>query len=192
MLERIKQCKNCSLCINQEPLLDKESSCEVMWIGLSAKKVEDIECDIPLSKETNSGEVLYEIESMCKDIGTYKTNLVKCLPLDENKKLRYPNRKEIDSCFENIINEINTLKPKLIFLLGTQVTTSIERNLKIKLIKDDNNIKVGQYNETKVVSVYHPSYVCSYKRKYRGEYIQQITSIINEELKVNNKEYCEV
>ena len=42
---------------------------------------------------------------------TYKTNLVKCLPLTEEQKLRYPNKKEIDSCYEHLAEEIQELSP---------------------------------------------------------------------------------
>lgn len=104
------------------------------WI--ISKKVDNIEEDIPLSENTNSGSVIAEIESRCREIKTYKTNLVKCLPLDEDNKLRYPNSKEINCCFNNLIKEMEILNPKIIFLLGSQVTTAIQKNLKIKFIKE--------------------------------------------------------
>ena len=47
MLEEISKCKKCKLCKNQRPLLDKNNSCDIMWVGLSAKKVEDVNKTIP-------------------------------------------------------------------------------------------------------------------------------------------------
>lgn len=180
MLESIKQCKRCNLYKNQNPLLDQLKVCDIMWVGLSAKKVDDIEKDMPLSTRTNSGGIIAEIESRCENVLTYKTNLVKCLPLDENEKLRYPNTSEINTCFSNLIKEIDLLKPKIIFLLGTQVTAAVKRNLKVKFEKDeDSDLKIGKYKGVELIAVYHPSYVCSYRRKYREYYIEQISNIIN-------------
>lgn len=55
---------------------------------------------------------------MCNEVSTYKTNLVKCLPLTEQQKLRYPSKKEMDKCFDNLVSEINAMSPKIVFLLG--------------------------------------------------------------------------
>lgn len=41
-LEKVENCNKCSLCQNQRPLLDKEDRCDVMWVGLSAKRVDDL------------------------------------------------------------------------------------------------------------------------------------------------------
>ena len=54
-------------------------------------------------------------------MSTYKTNLVKCLPLTEQQKLRYPSKKEMDKCFDNLVSEINAMSPKIVFLLGEKV-----------------------------------------------------------------------
>ena len=40
-------------------------------------------------------DIVKQIEAACGKPG-YKTNLVKCPPIDKNGKLRYPNRTEID------------------------------------------------------------------------------------------------
>lgn len=184
MLDSIKQCKRCKLCNNQDPLLDKPRNCDIMWVGLSAKKVDDIENDIPLSNKTNTGRIVEEIESRCNNVLTYKTNLVKCLPLDENEKLRYPNSSEMNICFNNLIKEIDILNPKIIFLLGSKVTIAVERNLKIKFEKNINSyFKIGKYKGIELISVYHPSYIHSYRRKYKDSYIEQISNTINTRIK---------
>ena len=61
MLE-IKKCRKCNLCNNQSPLLDKSKKCDVMWVGLSAKKVDDVDKTIPLCSDTNSGKIIEMIE----------------------------------------------------------------------------------------------------------------------------------
>lgn len=82
MIKQIRDCQKCGLCINQKPLLDTEKQCQVFWVGLSAKKA-ITNTEIPLSPETNTGMVIQKIENSCCNVVTYKTNLVKCLPLTE-------------------------------------------------------------------------------------------------------------
>lgn len=185
MLKNIVKCKRCNLCNNQIPLLDSFKECNLMWVGLSAKKVVDVENDVPLSEETDSGKILRQIEEEVGNIVTYRTNLVKCLPLDENNKLRSPNKDEKEICFENLLKEIERVKPKLIFLLGNEVTISVKGKLKLKFNEVNEFVKVAKYKEIKFVSIYHPSYVCHYRPKIKGDYIEKIKKFINNELEYN-------
>ena len=134
MIKQIHDCQKCGLCINQKPLLDTEKRCQVFWVGLSAKKA-ITDTEIPLSPETNTGMLIQKIENLCCNVVTYKTNLVKCLPLTEQQKLRYPNKKEIDSCFGNLLKEIHTMSPKIVFLLGEKVYSSVGKHLNIDFEK---------------------------------------------------------
>lgn len=93
--------------------------------------------EIPLSIETNSGLVIHEVGMLLEDAKCYNTNLVKCLPLDEKSKLRYPNQKEIDACFVNLEKEIAELSPKIVFLLGEKVYSSVGRHLNLTFDKLD-------------------------------------------------------
>jgi len=117
----IYDCQKCELHTNQKPLLDVIDECDVFWLGLSAKKVIDTECDVPLSSNTNSGKIISEIESKCIGTTFYKSNVVKCLPIDKYGKLRYPTTKEMNICLGNFIIEKNYLKPKIVFLLGRKL-----------------------------------------------------------------------
>lgn len=180
MIEQIKKCQKCGLCFNQKPLLDIEKECQVFWVGLSAKKtVSDVE--MPLSPETNTGMLIQRIEGMCKDVNTYKTNLVKCLPLTEQQKLRYPNKKEIDSCFEHLLSEIHTMSPKIVFLLGEKVYSSVGKHLKIDFEKwEDFQYHYTEFKGTYYVPIHHPSYIYVYQRKRMSEYIEGVEKIINQ------------
>ena len=40
--------------------------------------------------------------------------------------MRYPNRKEIDSCFEHLVGEIQAMSPKNSFLLGEKFIHLLE------------------------------------------------------------------
>lgn len=153
-ISKIKDCRRCSLHKNQLPLLDNINNIDVMWVGLSAKGVNDIDKNIPLENNTNSGKIIEKIENNFENINFYKTNLVKCLPLDNNKKLRYPTRKEMDICIDNLLCEISCLKPKIIFLLGNKVSSYLEKYLK------NNNMVIN----SKIITIYHPSYIWIYKK----------------------------
>lgn len=166
MLEEISKCKKCKLCKNQRPLLDKNNACDIMWVGLSAKKVEDVNKTIPLCNDTNSGKIIEKIENNLENFKFYKANLVKCLPLDKNNKLRYPTIEEMNSCIENLLLEINYFKPKIIFALGKKTYNFIHKYFA------NNNIDTSN-----IYYIEHPSYIYIYKRKYIDDYIEKIKNI---------------
>lgn len=159
-IEEIKKCKKCPLYKNQLPLLDKQTKCDVMWVGLSAKQVKDINNSFPLQNDTNSGKIIKNIEENLSNLKFYKTNLVKCPPLDNKDKLRYPTTSEMNHCIENLLKEIDIIKPKIIVLLGNIVSKYIKKYLK------DNQIKLN------IITIKHPSYIYVYKRKYISNYIE--------------------
>lgn len=164
MIEQIMNCRNCKLCENQLPLLDKTKACDIMWVGLSAKKVENVYINYPLESNTNSGKLIYEIENRNKNMKYYKTNLVKCLPLDKKNKIRYPTKNEMEKCVNNLLIEINSMEPKIVFLLGNIVYSFVNEYIK------NNNMHL----KSKLIKVEHPSYIYVYKRKNKEEYIQGI------------------
>lgn len=180
MIEQIRKCQKCGLCFNQEPLLDVEKECQIFWVGLSAKKVmSDIE--LPLSPETNTGMIIHKIEERCEGVIAYKTNLVKCLPLTKQQKLRYPNKSEIDCCFEHLLSEIHAMSPKIVFLLGEKVYSSVGRHLKIDFKKwNDFEYTYKTFEKIHYVPIHHPSYVYVYKRERIDDYIKSIGKLISQ------------
>lgn len=179
MFEEILSCQKCGLCCNQKPLLDNERECQIFWVGLSAKMTTSEE-DIPLSPETNTGCIIKQIEDSLNEIKTYKTNLVKCVPLNENNKIRYPNSTEISCCISNLQTELNMLSPKIVFLLGEKVSASIEKYFDISFEKwDEFNYTFKEIDGTYYIPVQHPSYIYVYKRKLIDQYIAGIKSIIS-------------
>lgn len=180
MVEKIHECMRCGLCNNQKPLLDVPKKCEIFWVGLSAKMVES-DNDIPLSPTTNTGSLIQRVEEKNKSLLTYKTNLVKCVPLTSEQKLRYPSKSEIKSCFDNLIAELDEMAPKIIFLLGEKVYSSIGDRLKIDFEKwSGYEYQFKEHNGMYFVPIQHPSYIYVYKRKYIDEYINGIECIINQ------------
>lgn len=167
LINNIIKCNNCNLCNNQLPLLDNIKKCDVMWVGLSAKKVQNINNSIPLENNTNSGKIIEQIELKLPKYSFYKTNLVKCLPLDKNNKLRYPTIDEMNKCIDNLIYEIEAVKPKVIFVLGRKNYNYIYKYFK------NNNL-----NTINLIYIEHPSYIYIYKKKYIDDYINKVIAII--------------
>lgn len=178
MFEQIRKCQKCGLCFNQRPLLDTKKECHVFWVGLSAKKIGS-DMEIPLSPETKTGMIIQKIEEMCKEVITYRTNLVKCLPLSDQQKLRYPNKKEIDCCFEHLLSEVHEMAPRIVFLLGEKVYSSVGKHLKIEFEKwNDYEYHYKEFNGTYYVPIHHPSYIYVYKRKEIDSYIEGVEKIL--------------
>jgi len=179
--ETSRQCKSCKLYLNQFPLSDYKQNADVFWVGLSAVQIDDNDKkNIPLSPSTKSGKLISDIEAVCdSDITFYKTNVVKCLPLNENK-IRYPELKEMDKCFPNLVNEIKDHNPKLIFLLGRQVADFTLKKYDFSLGNLGSDFEYSTYKveNTYFVPVHHPSYILVYKRKYVDDYINGVKKII--------------
>lgn len=148
----------------------------MFWVGLSAVRFDDEEYRQPLSPNTRSGALIERIEKpLQKDLSFYKTNLVKCLPL-KNGKIRYPLKKEMEKCCPNFEDELDLLKPSIVFLLGKQVSSFV-----LKRFSDEqaNLAKDFRYTRSIIdgitfVPVHHPSYILVYNRKNLNKYIRSL------------------
>lgn len=177
MLEQIRNCQKCGLCLNQRPLLENKNECQIFWVGLSAKMTKT-DGEIPLSPTTNTGMVIEEIEGKLGEVVTYRTNLVKCVPLNEHHKLRYPNQKEINCCIPNLQKEIEELHPKIVFLLGEKVYSSVGKYLGIEFEKwKGYDYHYKEHDGVYYVPVHHPSYIYVYKRREVEQYVNSVAKI---------------
>lgn len=151
-----------------------------MVVGISAKQIHT-DSEIPLDNSTKSGQLVRSMEKIAVQYGLeiYRTNLVKCPPLDKNQRLRYPTQTEIDKCFENILYEILEIQPKIIVLLGKIVQSTFEKKLKLNLESVQNcsfpfQGKYGSY----FVASYHPSYVLRSKNR-QEEYLKKFEDLLS-------------
>ncbi|MGD0710650.1 MAG: uracil-DNA glycosylase family protein [Bacteroidales bacterium] len=182
------QCKACGLYLNQLPVLDRQDKAGIFWVGLSSVLIGKEEEKQPLSPFTRSGALIKEIENpYTSKISFYKTNVVKCLPL-VNNKIRYPFKHEMEKCFPNLETEIEILKPSIVFLLGKQVATFVLKKLSIGDFSLDENFNYSSFlvNKIRYVPVHHPSFVLVYKRKFIQDYINGISSCFKSFI-INNK-----
>ena len=186
-----KICKTCGLYLNQLPTLDFLKNSHIFWVGLSAVQFDDGMEQLPLSSFTRTGALINTIEETLKeDISFYKTNLVKCVPLKDDGKIRYPIEHEMEKCFSNFQYELNELKPSVVFLLGKQVASFIMKKMGVKEIAfpEDYKYEAVFINGTFFVPVHHPSFMLVYKRKQLDNYIKSIRLICRS--KIQTKFSC--
>ena len=176
----IASCAKCPLRYNQKPLLDHEVKTDVMWVGLSAKKVENVEVSKPLDEDTSTGKLVADIEKECFGVKFFKTNLVKCLPLNKNGKIRYPLASECSSCFANLLIEIQKTNPSIVILLGNKVTNFVFERLALNVPKLSYTYEAFKHDELRYVPIHHPSYIAVYKRKEKEQYIQSVKRVIEQ------------
>lgn len=178
--QTISTCTACPLYMNQCPLLDHVRKTDVMWVGLSAKRVADPETSVPLDADTNSGRLFAEIEAACSPVRFYKTNLVKCLPLNEQGKLRYPTLSECSACAPNLDFELNLVSPTVVFLLGAKVASFVLRRLELERVEDVANYTAIEYQRKYFVPIPHPSFIAAYRRKTKHEYVTRVQDLIEQ------------
>lgn len=131
---------------------------KVLFVGISNKLGKE-----PFDELTNSGKIVKKIIDNL-NCETYKLNIVSYAPIDDNKKLRYPTKEEINKEIPIFMKKVDKIRPDIIVLFGNIVCDSLKKiNFKnIKIIKEK-----------------HPSYMYVYRRKYLDEYIIKIVEQIN-------------
>jgi len=175
-----KRCNACGLYLNQDPALDSSAQADIFWVGLSAVQFGEDEDRMPLAPDTRSGGLIEQAEQgLRSDFSFYRTNIVKCLPLNEGK-IRYPAEHEMSKCFPNFEAELSNLQPAIVFLLGKQVATFVLKKYGIKTVTFDENFDFSTFNigNTCFVPIHHPSYILVYKRKFISDYIAAIHNTV--------------
>ena len=87
---------------------------------------------------------------------------------------------EIKYCIGNLFSEISSKNPKIVFLLGEKVYSSIEKYLGLQFDKlEGYNFTYYEYKGIYFIPIQHPSYIWIYKRKEINNYINNILSVIN-------------
>lgn len=184
-----KACKSCGLNIYQEPAFDQFKRSHIFWVGLSAVQFDEGQEKLPLSPFTPSGALIHSIERPLKrHFSFYKTNLVKCAPLHKDK-LRYPLAHEMEKCFPNFEWELEHLNPRMVFLLGKQVSDFVMAKLGLPRPSFNGHFEYETFHKEnmKFVPIHHPSYILVYKRKFVGNYTAHLQKLISASLKPSAK-----
>lgn len=166
--------------MNQPPAYDDFKKSKIFWVGLSAVLFGDGVEQLPLSALTPSGSLIHSIEQPYRQqLSFYKTNLVKCVPLRDDK-IRYPIEHEMEKCFQNFEWELKQLEPNTVFLLGRQVSNFIFKKLGHDKPELPETFRYKPVASQKIhfVPVHHPSYILVYKRKALHRYVSNIQKLI--------------
>lgn len=146
----------------------------IMFVGLSAKPDTNDLCPT-----TNTGKLIGLIEErIASTAGVYRTNAVKCAPLDQAGKLRYPTEGEMLSCLPSLLDEIQTVSPKVIVPLGGQVARFLLKQIGTEMpfagFGDDFSYDTYRLPFGHAMPIHHPSYIWIYKRKRLDEYVDGV------------------
>lgn len=139
----------------------------VIFVGISNKSNSNGEM-LPLDILTPSGLIISKVDQKL-GFKTSKINLVSHTPLDNNGKIRYPNKEEIDNGVKELKKYFDSHSPCIVFMLGKIVQKAITQN-----IMPNNNILL--------LAIKHPSYIYIYKRSTIDEYVDDIVQIVNKHL----------
>jgi len=145
-----------------------------MFVGLSAKpETKD------LCQTTNTGKVIAAIEDrIAAGIGIYRTNAVKCAPLDKSGKLRYPTDTEMLACLPYLRKEIDDVAPRVIVPLGGQVSRFLLQHMgdgrPFSGFSPDFSYDTYSLSFGRAMPIHHPSYIWIYKRKRVDEYVARV------------------
>jgi DNA polymerase len=146
----------------------------VYFVGLSSKP----NCE-PLSEKTKTGQIIKGIEILLPEANIIKINLVSTPPLDENGKLRYPSKNEMEVGWMEIKDQFTQCGNYLMVLLGQQVSGFLRAKvgvepLKPKLPSDFSSELYLAQASSQLLSVHHPSFVYVYRRQQIQRYISSV------------------
>ncbi|MDA3837310.1 MAG: uracil-DNA glycosylase [Nanoarchaeota archaeon] len=147
----IQNCHLCELHKTRDITVPGEGpiSSTIMFIGEAPGKINN---EVGLPFVGHGGKIFDKILSLCgiERKSIFITNILKCWP-PENKK---PKTKEIQYCKKYLFDQIEVIKPKIIFALGTTAYETLT-NKKIK-IKKEHGIPII-INNIKIVPIFHPN-----------------------------------
>lgn len=174
-------CQACGLYCHQKPLTEPLRASQVVCVGLSAK-LSSCKDETPLDPRTVSGNIIAQIEQSI-GFSFYKTNLVKCVPLDETDMLRYPTNDEIAHCATHLKGEVEEVQPKVVLLLGNTVASGVakHRNMETPTFNGYHYHSI-EHNGVKYIAIQHPSYIYVYKRKEMQQYVNAVVDAIRKEI----------
>lgn len=162
VLLEAKTCKKCKLSLTRNNVVFGEgpTNPEIMIIGEGPGETEDREGSPFVGK---AGQLLTKIfESVdLKREDIYITNVVKCRPPGN----RNPIPEEIEACRPFLNAQIETLKPKIIILLGAVACKAILKNFSsITKMRGELLFQDDQY----FIPMFHPSYLLRNASKREG------------------------
>jgi len=170
----IQSCQKCELCKLEFNIKDVSqgfgklygwkggtNKCRFLFIGMnpSHNRFQNLEFAFG-GRDENQGPGKAFVNTL-KESGVineiYVTNLIKC-----SSSSNTINETWINCCILHLLNEIEILRPTKIITMGSQVYDFLS------VYFTNNNIQI------KIQNIWHPSYVFSYRRVSKEQYIKKI------------------
>jgi len=175
LLEKIKQCSQCSSIIGHKKFPIKSHGNYASKYLLVSEAPGKESLDRNLFWVGVGGQIL---RTCAADAGTsleelfYMTDIVKCWP-NINNSNRPPTEAEIKACSNYLVQEIEELRPKLILAFGKHSASFLlKRNVKMK----HEHGTVHELNDdTKVLVMLHPTGID--RQMNRIQYFRQLTLV---------------
>ena len=169
--ERVLKCQKCRLSQGRTNAVPGEGSLEadLMFVGEAPGRDEDIQGRPFVGR---AGQLLTKIISAMKfnreDV--YITNVVKCRPPNN----RNPNKEEIETCKNYLLEQIEMIKPRAIVALGRVATDFfVHSSLGMTALRGNFH----EFNNIQVMPTFHPSYII------RNEGNKSIKKMVWEDMK---------
>jgi len=82
----------------------------------------------------------------------------------------------MEKCCPNFEDELATLQPSIVFLLGKQVASFVLKKFSNKQANLPKDFKYDQIiiNDTTFVPIHHPSYILVYNRRNIDNYVKSL------------------
>jgi len=162
--EKIRNCKKCGLCETRNltvPGLGNIDS-PLVFIGEGPGADED-NAGIPFVGA--AGKLLTDILKAAKieREEIFISNIVKCRP----PKNRVPLQEEMDCCYPFLLSQLAVIQPKLLITLGSTALGYLLGEKKIAITKLRGQTFPWK-GETKIFSMFHPSYLLRNPSKEKG------------------------
>lgn len=153
----MRTCTKCDISLNNDyrPIWgDGSSNAYIMFVSRQPESL-DHKFNVPLlSRSGNLFQLYLQMFNFSRD-EIYVTNAVKC----KTPKNRYPTDSELYKCRDHLTEEINTVKPRIIVLMGiTAIRTYFKLAFKDHQFHESKVINKVVIHEGKViVLIHHPA-----------------------------------
>lgn len=132
---------------------------KIIFVGITNKEGKE-----PFDSSTKSGAILDviidQLDAQCE-----KMNYVSYAPKDQNGKLRYPTKEELNQAYSEFQANILKHNPDLLVVCGTMIFKELKQH---------------GFDSCNILKIYHPSYIWVYKRKQLDSYIRDVCKQIKE------------
>lgn len=182
--EELGNCQRCELYKTRTNIVFGVGNpcADIMFIGEAPGEEEDLKGEPFVGRAGRLLDKILESIGLSRKENVYIANVLKSRP-PENKIINHMS--SVDVCIPFLLKQIDIIKPKIIVCLGTIAAHSL---LKIKDPITKIRGKFFMYNNIKVLTTYHPSYLLRnpIAKKEVWEDFKKIKEMLNRLREVEN------